>query len=403
MLDDLELQFDEDEERGRHRHRRAARRGGGRGRGADGRDVGSRDQRRRGRSLLALFLTLAILGALGLGAWYGFGKLQDFFAVPDYNSGGSGEITIEVKNGQTATDIANTLYTKGVVKSTKAFVQAAQANPRSTTIQPGFYKLRLQMRAKDALAMMIDGSARVTSKVTLAEGLTYKETLAEISKQTGIAQPDLEAAAKDPLALGIPDFWFNRTDKKQSIKSVEGFLYPDTYQFNPGATATEVLKTMVGQFLKVAQDLHITEVAQQKGVMPFEVLITASLVQGEAGVPEDLGKIARVVYNRLDKPMELQFDSCTNYWRELNGLPRKHGLSTAELTDPKNPYRTYGVAGLPPGPIGNPGKDALAAAIDPPKGNWLYFVRIDKEGHSAFTNDYNEHLRNIATARKNGL
>ena len=399
MWDDLELEL-EDEERGRHRHRRDARRGGG---NRGGFDPGSRDKRRRGRSLLALFLTLIILGALGVGAWYGFGKLQDVFAVPDYNSGGSGEITIEVKKGQTATDIANTLYAKGVVKSTKAFVQAANANTRSTTIQPGFYKLRLQMRAKDALAMMIDGSARVTNNVTLAEGLTYKETLTEISKRVGIPLPELEAAAKDPIALGVPDFWFNRADKKQSIKSVEGFLYPETYAFNPGVTATEVLKTMVNEFLKVAQELRITELAQQKGVTPFEILITASLVQGEAGVPEDLGKIARVVYNRLDKPMELQFDSCTNYWRELNGLPRKHGLSTAELSDPKNPYRTYGVAGLPPGPIGNPGKDALAAAIDPPKGNWLYFVRIDKEGHSAFTADYNEHLRNIATARKNGL
>jgi UPF0755 protein len=401
MLDDLELQFDEDEDRGRHRHRRTARRGSGRGRERG--DVGSRDKRRRGRSLLALFLTLIILGALGFGAWYGFGKLQNFFAIPDYNSGGTGEITIEVKQGETATDIAQTLFAKGVVKSTKAFVEAARANPRSTSIQPGVYKLRLQMRAKDALAMMLDGSARVVSKVTLAEGLTYKETLTEISKRIGIPLPDLEAAAKDPIALGVPDFWFNRADKKQSIKTVEGFLFPETYDFNPGVTATDVLKRMVNQFLKIAQDLRITELAQQKGVTPFEVLITASLVQGEAGVPEDLGKISRVVYNRLDKPMELQFDSCTNYWRELNGLPRKHGLSTAELSDPKNPYRTYGVAGLPPGPIGNPGKAALAAAIDPPKGNWLYFVRIDKEGHSAFTNDYNEHLRNIQTARKNGL
>jgi UPF0755 protein len=308
-----------------------------------------------------------------------------------------------VRNGDTATDMAKTLYDKGVVKSTKAFVLAAQANPRSNTIQPGFYRLQLRMRAKDALARMIDGSARVVSKVTLPEGLTYKETLAKLSQGTSIPVADLEAAAKDPIALGVPDFWFNRVDKKQSIKSIEGFLYPDTYEFSPGTTAVQVLKTLVNQFLKVAEGLQITTLAQQKGVTPFEVLITASLVQGEAGVPEDLGKIARVVYNRLDKPMELQFDSCTNYWRELNGQPRKHGLTDAELKDPNNPYRTYGVAGLPPGPIGNPGKEALAAAINPPPGNWLYFVRIDKEGHSAFTNDYNQHLRNIALARKNGL
>jgi UPF0755 protein len=389
MLDDLDLAFDEDD-RGRHRHRRSSR-GRSRGRG-----------RRRGRSMLALFLTLVILGALGFGTWYGFGRIQSFFIAPDYNSGGTGEATIQIKQGDSVSDIASELFAKDVIKSTKAFLDAARANPRSTTIQPGVYKLRQRMRARDALAMLIDGSAKVTSKVVLPEGLTYKAAFEALSKGTGIPVTEFEAAAKDPVKLGIPDFWFTRDDKKQSIKSIEGFLFPATYEFDPGATATDVLHQIVQQFVKVATELKITELAAQKGVTPFEVLITASLTQAEAGLVEDMPKIARVVYNRLNKPMNLEFDSTANYWRELHGQERKHGLSDKELADPNNPYRTYGVAGLPPGPIGNPGRDALSAAIAPAPGTWLYFVRIDKSGRSAFTDDYNQHLRNIEIAKQNG-
>jgi UPF0755 protein len=129
------------------------------------------------------------------------------------------------------------------------------------------------------------------------------------------------------------------------------------------------------------------------------------LVQAEAGNTADMAKVSRVVYNRLNhKPtaMPLEFDSTSNYWRQLHGQERKHNLTDAENNDASNPYRTYGQVGLPPGPIGNPGKEALLAALNPAPGPWLYFVRIDKAGNSAFTDNFDEHKRNIATAQKNG-
>ena len=135
------------------------------------------------------------------------------------------------------------------------------------------------------------------------------------------------------------------------------------------------------------------------------MLIVASLVEKES-IVSDMPKVARVVYNRLNHkpaPMNLEFDSTTNYWRELNGLPRKFNLTTPELTDPTNQYRTYGLAGLPPGPIGNPGKDALTAAINPTLDQpWIYFVRIDKTGRSEFTDNLAQHQKNIAQAKANG-
>jgi UPF0755 protein len=399
MLDELELAFDEEHrERGRHRHRRsAARRGKGGGDAAP--------PKRRGRSVLALLLTVVLLGVLGAGGWYGYGMVKGFFVAPDYAGAGTGQVEVQVHNGQTATDIAQTLFEAGVVKSAKAFVDEAKADPHGDQIQPGTYQLRKQMRAKDALALLLGNDSKLVTKVTIREGLTTQATFKALSEVTHIPVDQFQAAAQDPIALGVPEFWFNRGDGKPAAKSVEGFLFPDTYQFDPGVTPKQILTKMVGNFLKVTQDDNFVDTAQSKQISPFEALMTASLVQAEAGNTADMPKVSRVVYNRLNhKPaaMPLEFDSATNYWRELHGQERKHNLNDAELADPTNPYRTYGVAGLPPGPIGNPGKDALLAALNPTVGPWLYFVRIDKAGNSAFTDNFEEHKRNIQTSQKNG-
>jgi UPF0755 protein len=404
MLDELELAFDEqDRERGRHRHRRsAARRGNGWGASGGGKKG---PPRRLGRSILALLLTLILLGGLGVGGWFGYDKVKDFFTPPDYTTAGTGEVTVQVKIGQTATDIAQTLFEAGVVKSATAFSDAAKADPRGDKIQPGTYQLRKQMRAKDALEMLLGTGSKLVNKVTIREGLTSVATFQELSKATKIPVDQFQAAAKDPIALGVPDFWFNRGDSKAAIKGVEGFLFPDTYEFDASVTAEQVLRKMIGNFLKVAQDNNVVQVAQGKQVTPFDALVTASLVQEEAGTSADMPKVARVVYNRLNhqpSAMPLEFDSTTNYWRELHGQERRHNLNDAELKDPANPYRTYGVTGLPPGPIGNPGKDALLAALNPAPGPWLFFVRIDKAGNSAFTDDPAKHARNIEQAQRNG-
>jgi UPF0755 protein len=392
-LDELDLAF-EDQDRRRHRHRRSAR---------------NRKRRdgRRGRSLFALLLSLVILAALVGGAWYGFQKVQGFFAAADYNTGGEGEVVVEVQPGQTATDIAQTLFDKGVVKSAKAFVNAARANPRSTGIQPGMYKLRLKMRASDALALLLERSSRQVNKVTIPEGTTAKDVLATLAKATGLPVAEFEAAAKDPVALGLPEAWLTRTDGKQPIVGPEGFLFPATYELQPGLSAEQILRKMVAKFLSVAQAAGLEQGAQALGISPFEALIVASLVQAEAGIPGDMAMIARVVYNRQGKkpPMALQFDATTNYWLTLQGQQRKPSqhLTQSELNNPQNPYNTSVKTGLPPGPIGNPGELALKAAIGPAPGTWLFFVVIDKTGKSAFATTSAEHDHNIALAKRNGV
>ena len=413
MLDELDLAFEEPE-RGR------GRRGGHRsahyeeaqyhheGDYYDGDDDDWRGRGRRGRSFLALGISLIIIAGLAFGAYVGFSKLQGFFIAPDYNSGGSGEeVTVQVASGQSATDIGNTLYAKGVVKSSKAFVEAVKANPQGANIQPGSYKLPLKMRARDALAKMLDGSARQVSKVTIPEGITRFEIFNLLSKATGIPAANFDNAAKNPVALGVPESWFVRKDGQQALRNIEGFLFPATYEFDPEVTAEKMLSAMVAKFLKVADSVGFIAAAESKGLSPNEALVTASLLEQEAGVHEDMPKVARVVYNRLNSkpPMPLQFDSTANYWLAVQGHPKKRseGLTKDELDDPKNPYNTVSKLGLVPAPIGNPGEIALKSAVNPAQGTWLYFVLIDNQGHSAFASTLAEHENNLELAFKNGV
>jgi len=223
-IDDLDLAFDEESERGRHRHRRRRS-----GRGGD-----SAGRGRGGRTAVALLMSLVVVAALAGAVWYGFDKLGDFFKAPDYNSGGTGEVTVQVLENQTAAQIGAELERLDVVKSQKAFVQAAKENPRSKEIQPGVYKLRKQMRASDALLLLLDReTSRQVLRFTIPEGKTVKEVLDIAAKATNIPLADFQAATKDPVAAGVPDWWFNRRDGKPAAKSIEGFLFPQTYEFNP--------------------------------------------------------------------------------------------------------------------------------------------------------------------------
>lgn len=353
---------------------------------------------------MTLLLVVALLAALGGGGYAAVHVVGGWFAAADYPGPGHGSVQVQVQVGQGAAEIGNTLYNKHVVKSAKAFVDAAEDNPNSRSIQPGYYKLHREMRAELALAGLLDQRNRIATKVTIPEGWTTNRILRTLSDRLHQPLSDFTEAIKDPEALGVPDAWFQREDHKKAIRSMEGFLYPSTYQFDPGTSAKDALAEMVQQFMAEASKVGLDKTP---GMTPFEALIVASLVQGE-GIDKDMPKVARVVYNRLtasdDYLHKLQFDSTTNYWLDLHGKGAKESrdLTDAELNDPSNPYSTHAHAGLPPGPIDNPGAVAMAAAAQPADGNWLYFVRIKKDGTSAFTDDYAQQKRNEEKARENG-
>lgn len=413
QFDELDLAWDDADRPLRHRHRRATKRTEARQvRSRRGRDAGDGKggKGRGGKTAVALVLSLLVVGGLGGGIWYGAGKIQGFFSAPDYATGGSGEAIIEIHEGQSATEIGESLADKDVVKSAKAFANASEEDTRSRGIAPGTYRLRLKMRARDALSLLLDPTSRITNGVTLAEGKIAREMFTILSEKTGIPLAEFEAAAKDPVALGVPEFWFSRTDGKPVTRSVEGFLFPATYEIPKNPTAQALLKMMVAKFNEVATKLDFVNRAQsQRQISPYEVLITASITEVEAPYAKDRAKVARVIYNRLYgdnfPSRELEMDSAVNYWLKSQGKDSKHSnqLDDQELHNKDNPYNTHDVAGLPPGPISNPGEGSLIAALEPDSDKEiLFFVTIDKEGNTAFAKTNAEHEANIATARKNG-
>ncbi|MEV6692512.1 endolytic transglycosylase MltG [Micromonospora sp. NPDC051196] len=396
MFDELDLGHDEQDRGDKGKHRRGRKRGGRSGGG-------------RGKTALALLLALVLLGGIGGGAFYGFDRIQNYFVTPDYDGAGTEEVTIQIPQGAFLADMAVALYDAGVIKSTKAFIEAAEENSRSRNIQSGTYKLRKQMSGELALAAMLDPANRIVNGITIPEGRTAKGIFKLLSDKTDIPVKEFEAAAKAPEKLGVPDWWFKRADGKKSKKSIEGFLFPDTYEIPPNSTAETILGQMVDHFLSVTGEMEFADrVQKDRGISPYEALIVASLAQAEAGTKKDLGKVARVAYNRVYKGTFdcgcLEMDVTVNYYLELTGQKTKTSaeMTRDELLDTKNPYSRK-LRGMIPTPINNPGKDALEGAMDPPKGEWLFFVAVDKEGNSEFAETYQEHLKNEAKARKAGI
>lgn len=326
------------------------------------------------------FLPLIVLlvVVLGLGGVVAPKVLNALGGAPDFPGPGTGQVQIEILEGQTIAQIGNTLKAQGVVKSVDSFTAAAADNEDANGIQPGFYNLKLEMSAADAIVALLDPASRETNKVVIPEGIRAASVFEIASKATGIPVAEFETAAKDSMALGLPSY---------ANDNVEGFLFPATYDFPPNATATSILASMVSQFNKQVDALDLATKSAALGMTPYQVLTVASLMQVE-GHPRDFTKVARVIYNRLDEPMRLQMDSAVNY-----GLGKTDVIITTELLNKDTPYNVYLHDGLPPTPIDNPGVEAIEAALDPAAGDWLYFITIDLgTQETKFTADYEEFL-----------
>jgi UPF0755 protein len=338
-----------------------------RGRGKRGR---RRKKARRGRKLAPVIAVIFLIAVVGGGGYVGFTALSGFINPPDYSGQGTGSVTVQIQDGDSVRLMGQRLEQAKVVKSSSAFNKIAKNDPKATSIQPGYYRLRLHMSAKAALALLLSPQSR-TGRVTFPEGKRAVEVMKILASKTHIPFKNFQRAAQNTKALGLPSYAHGR---------LEGYLYPFTYDPPPGATATQVLRAMVDQFKKVADDIDLEAEARRVHMSPHDVVTIASLVQAESGAAEDMPKIARVIDNRLHNPQpwmhKLQLDSTVMY------ALGKYGI-VASGTDVKStsPYNTYAHDGLPPGAISNPGEEALKAALNPAKGNWTYFVTTDPKRH----------------------
>jgi UPF0755 protein len=355
-----------------------------------GRAERDRRRRRRRRNVLALFVVLAVIG----GAAFAFMKwgmpLIDEITAPgepvaeDYPGPGHTPTEVEIPAGATGGDMATVLFDAGIVASRQAFITAFAANPSAPSIQPGTYRLLLQMKASEVVTALLNPENRVQNRVTIIEGKDVRGILETLSAKTTIPIEEFEAAMADTAATGLP---------AEAGGNYEGWMFPDTYSFEPGTTATQMIATMVAQ---------MTAVLDARGV-PVEdrlrVLTIASLVEREAGADPDRPMMARAIQNRLDQGMPLQIDASVAY-----GLNKPGTELTLEDTSPNatdNPYNTYAHPGLPPTPIAAPGAASIDAVLNPADGPWLFWVTINLETkETRFAETFAEHQQNVALLRE---
>ncbi|GAB3195023.1 endolytic transglycosylase MltG [Nocardioides hungaricus] len=352
-------------------------------------EPGRRRAKRR-RSLpgcLAVLVALAaIVGGLYFGITWGIDKVQEQFqSAPDYDGPGRGQVTFEVESGDSAASIGRRLKEAGVVASVDAFVTAANGNPDWANLQAGYFQLRKEMAAADAVAVLVDPANMVTATVTVPEGLRVVDTVKLLAKETDYPAKAFQRVLDNPDQLGLPDY---------AGGNPEGYLFPATYDFGPDATPKQMLTAMVDRWRQAAEDNDLEAGAAALDYTPAEVMTVASLVEAE-GRGQDMPKIARAIYNRLENPDNgitnglLQIDATVNY-----ALGRNLGVAlTEEDLAVDSPYNTRKYPGLPPTPIEAPGDAAIQAALKPAEGNWLFWVTVNlRTGETKFTDDYQEFL-----------
>ncbi|MFJ7021122.1 endolytic transglycosylase MltG [Streptomyces sp. NPDC101117] len=351
---------------------------------------GGKKPKKRRSGPACLVLALIFAGAVGGVGYFGYQFYQDRFGpAPDYAGDGNGEqVTVVIPKGAGGYVIGQKLKAAGVIQSVDAFVSAQNDHANGKSIQDGVYTMQKQMSAASAVELMLSPKSR--SNLIIAEGSRNAAVYALIDKRLGVADgTTAEVAKKQYKKLGLPDWALDHPNVKDPL---EGFLYPSSYAASKGQKPATVLKEMVDRATKKYEEMGLEKKAASLGLDgPWEVLTVASLAQAEGTSHDDYRKMAEVVYNRL-KPGNpetygsLEFDSTYNYIKNQS----KIDLSIAELRRYDNPYNTYFVKGLPPGPIDNPGEDALKGALNPTKDGWYYFISLDGKT-SKFTKTLKDH------------
>lgn len=354
-------------------------------------DVGrvpSRDDRDRRKSRIAkwvvLIVVLAIVGVLAAGGAYVWTTYETQIRAvmgweepKDYEAGeATGEALVTIVTGDTGSTISQTLYDQGVTKTPTAFYDHLIATAQDPPFQPGVYALQQRMTSEAALTRILDPDSRRQNAAQIREGLTLDQTLDILAQGTTLPLEDFEAAVADPAAYGVP------------ASSLEGWLFPATYQFDPGLSATDIIRTLVNRTVESLDSAGVPTERRE------EILTTASIIQREARLEADFYKVSRVIANRLADGMRLQMDSTAQYG--YGSMHNGTASSSAEALEDDNPWNTYLRDGLPAGPIANPGDVAIDAAMHPADGPWLYFVTWNMDtGETIFSETYEQHQAGI--------
>jgi UPF0755 protein len=291
---------------------------------------------------------------------------------------GQQSASIDVASGETGLEIARELFEKDVIASSEVFFRLAVTDPKAALIAPGVHIIDTQICAQTALEQLLD-SKRIAGLIAVAEGAWVSE-VKKLFTKAGYPQDEVKAA-------------FVNADVPKPFTQLEGLLFPAQYSFAQGTEADVALKEMIARGL--AEVVKAGFLLESSKYSPQQLLTIASIIQAEGG-DGDFTKVSRVIYNRLRIGMPLQMDSTVHFVMESRG---NIFLST-KSTMINSPYNTYRKYGLPPGPIGNPGREAMKAALSPAPGDWLYFITVAPQD-TRFTNSLEEFNTWKAIYKKN--
>ncbi|WP_246268352.1 endolytic transglycosylase MltG [Nonomuraea typhae] len=327
----------------------------------------------RAKGLLVAGVAVSMVAA-GAG---GYLVARPYLMPEDFEGQGSGAVTVRILPGASAGEVGATLTSAGVVASVRSFINATEQKAVAEHLRPGHFRMRKGMAAGAAVDMLLRPETRVVTRVSVPEGMRAEEVFLRLARLGGLSLEELRSI--DTELLGLPEY----------ARGVEGFLFPATYEIEPGSTVADVLAAMVARFTAAAKDVRLAERAPEVNLTPLEVVTVASIVEAEGGRDADYPKIARVIYNRMEQGMPLQMDSTVTYAQSRRTLK-----VSVKDTRVRSPYNTYLRAGLPPGPIANPGEKALMAALNPAKGDWYWFVTTNPTHRiTKFTDKESEFVR----------
>lgn len=275
--------------------------------------------------------------------------------------------------------IARLLEQEGLIQDTCKFLVLAWWKKTGKKVQWGDFELRTGMPPGTLLEYLVTGKTML-KRVTIPEGFTLQQVAGRLTEENLVREKAFLDSARDPdflKALGI------------SGDSLEGYLFPDTYFFHRGMSIQTIQKRMVGRFQQVWGELE-REGVSAEAPSQNKMVILASVVEKESGLGSERPLIASVFFNRLEKGMALQSDPTVIY-----GLKNFNGDLTKKDLQKPGPYNTYIKPGLPPGPIANPGREALRAVLFPARSDYLYFVSKN-DGSHCFSRTLKEHQRAVA-------
>ncbi|MEK7381211.1 MAG: endolytic transglycosylase MltG [Gemmatimonadota bacterium] len=296
-------------------------------------------------------------------------------------------VRVTIPHGSSFSAVRDTLSRHGLLGSSTWFHLLARVMGVDRTIKPGVYELTPGASAWTLLDILTRGEV-VMVRFTVPEGLRLPEIASLAEAQLAIPVDSFLRAAGDPALLARLD---------PALGSAEGYLAPETYTLPALTSAAELVEAMANQFL-AGWDPTWDDSVQARGLTRHEAVTLASIVEGEAKTDEERPLIARVYLNRLRIGMPLQADPTIQY-----ALAERRGSRTGRILyqdlEIDSPYNTYRRSGLPPGPIGAPGRRSLEAVMAPADGPWLYFV-ASGDGEHTFSRTYGDHLRAVAKARR---